>query len=185
MSSYEDLQQGIRNLCITSLVEYFPTQEDQDELIFFTHDNGPEPSRPYVSINILGVSQQGHKSTSSHLREDQLTLSTQVNYEVTVQFGFSGSTSGLLAQEFTQRINNTPTVIDGYKTHKVGVMRKTNIRRIPQKRETLWIDYFNLDVVFSYALVTKESIDYIESAVIENVTYEDTFRVPESPIPNI
>lgn len=185
MSAYEDLQQAVRKLCIKCLSEYFPTQADQDELIYFSHDNGPEPDRPYVVINILGMDQKGHAVRSSLLQSDNATFTTQASYEATVQFGFCGTSAGTLAQEFTQRINNSVLVIDSYRTTKLGVMRKTNVRRIPQKRDTQWIEYFNIDVVFSYVLLTKETVDYIEAVVVEDVYRDNLFRVPEGPIPPI
>jgi hypothetical protein len=41
-------------------------------------------------------------------------------------------------------------------------MRKGEIRRVPEKRDTAWIDNFVLDVIFSYAVETTQPIDIIE-----------------------
>lgn len=179
MSVYSDIQQGLRNLCITSLIEFFPTVEDQDNYVYFSHDNGPEPDNPYVVINILGITQQGKGSHSTKMNSITETISSQAVYEVSVQFTFCGSSSGDMAQTFTQAINNNHTVIDKYRQQKLGVLRKSNIRRVPQKRETQWVEYLNQDITFSYAVVTKQSVDVIESVIVEDKQADEIFTVPE------
>lgn len=176
------MQQALRTLCIASLPEFFPTIEDQDNYIFFSHDNGPEPDKPYVVINVLGINQQGKGSHSTKLNQATETLSSQAVYEVNVQFTFYGSSAGDMAQTFTQAINNNQTIIDRYSQQKLGVMRKSNIRRLPQKRETQWVEYLNQDVVFSYAVVSRQSVDIIESVIVEDKQRNEIFTVPEGII---
>jgi len=183
MSTITDLQDGIRNLCIQSLLEYFPTKTAQNKGVIFSHMSGAEPSTPFVAINVLDIRQVGGKVQSSKMRLDE-TISFQVPYEIMVQFSFSGSTAGDMAQEFTQNINNNVLVIDQYKGRKIGVMRKSNIRRIPQLRDTKWVEYYTQDVTFSYILVTKQAVDVIESVIVEDQQRSDIFTVPEGvPIP--
>lgn len=176
MSLYSDLEQAIRNTAKLALIEYPTTR------VMFSHNNTTEPDESYVVINILEIRQIGRHSTSSKLDSNN-TLSTQVSYEVMVQFSFLGSLSPEMSHEFTQRLNNNYLVLDSMKKNKVKMMRKSSVRRIPQLRDTEWVDNFNIDVTFSYIGLTQDVVDIIEAVVVEDVRAEKTFRVPEGPIP--
>lgn len=176
MPIYSDVRQAIRKVAITALSEY-PTTP-----VIFANSNGTEPAESYIVVNILNIEQQGHRVTSSKLDSTE-RQSIQVAYEVNVQFSFVGSLSGDMVQSFTQRINNNYKVFEDLKRNKLGVMRKSAIRRAPQKRETKWVECYNQDVVFSYIVMTQDVIDLIEAVVVENQTEPSIFRVPEGPIP--
>lgn len=189
MAVYSDVRKAIRRATIQSLIEYFPTTQEQNDLIFFSHTNGSEPSQPYVVINILGIEQQGKHMTSTLANSKDDTLLVRVAYEITVQFSFCGSSAGDMAQTFTQAINNNPLSLESIKREKLSVMRKSNTRRAPQKRDTKWVEYFNQDVVFSYIVVTEQVVDWVEAVVIENTINSDsgtepsdTFSVPSGII---
>lgn len=176
MAVYGDVRKAIRLSAIAALSE-FPTTP-----VIFSNTSGSEPAESYVVINILSISQQGHHVTSSKL-DSQNRQATQVCYEVMVQLSFIGSKSGDMAQSFTQRINNNYKVFEDLTRNKLGVMRKSDIRRAPQKRQTKWVEYHNMDVTFSYIVLTQDVVDLIEAVVVEDVTAETIFRVPEGPIP--
>lgn len=176
MSLYSDLEQAIRNTAKLALTQYPTTR------VMFSHNNTTEPDESYVVINILEIRQIGRHSTTSKLDSNN-TLSTQVSYEVMVQFSFLGSLSAEMSHEFTQRLNNNYRVLDSMKKNKVKMMRKSSVRRIPQLRDTEWVDNFNIDVTFSYIGLTQDVVDTIEAVVVEDVRADKTFRVPEGPIP--
>lgn len=176
MSLYSDLEQAIRNTAKLALRQYPTTR------VMFSHNNTTEPDESYVVINILEIRQIGRHSTTSKLDSNN-TLSTQVSYEVMVQFSFLGSLSAEMSHEFTQRLNNNYLVLDSMKKNKVKMMRKSSVRRIPQLRDTEWVDNFNIDVTFSYIGLTQDVVDIIEAVVVEDVRADKTFRVPEGPIP--
>ena len=181
MAAYSEIRKAIRLAVIQSLIEYFPTLQEQEDLIFFSHTGGSEPSKPYVVINILGIEQQGKHSTSTLADPTQNIVNVRASYEIAVQFSFCGSSAGDMAQSFTQRINNNPRSFSALNQNKLSVMRKSNIRRLPQKRDTKWVEYFNQDVVFNYTLNTQEVVDWVEAVVIENtiVPPSEIFSVPD------
>lgn len=168
MAAYSLVRKAVRRAVIQSLIEYFPTQKDQDDLIFFSHTNGLEPSRPFVVINILSNEQVGKHSTSTLSDPSQDMLYIRASYEMTVQFTFCGSTAGDMAYSFSQRINNNPFSFSSLNKEKLSVLRKSKVRRAPQKRDTGWVEYFNQDVVFSYTVNTSQPVDWIEAVVIES-----------------
>lgn len=172
MSAYSLVRSGIRLGAIAALSEY-PTTP-----VIFSHSSGTEPAESYAVINILSIEQKGHHQTSTLANNTTEKTSISVAYEVSVQFSFVGSLSGELAQSFSQRINNNSLTFEELGRNKLGVLRKTQIRRAPQKRETSWVDNFNIDVVFSYILNTQQLVDIIEAVQIEDTLVNEIYTVP-------
>lgn len=163
MSVYSLVQTSIRNAALVALNEYPSAQ------VIFSHAAGVEPVGSYVVINILSIDQQGHASTSTLTNQsEELTVSG--SYEILTQFSFVGKDSGDMAQSFTQRINNNPLSWEANSLNKLGFMRKSQIRRAPQKRDTRWVEYHNIDITFSYTVNTQQVVDIIEAVVIEDNT---------------
>ena len=180
---YSDVRKAIRRAAIGSLLDFFPDTATQDKYIVFSNSNGTEPTDSYVVINILNIEQQGHHSTSSLATEDD-ELVFQVAYEIMCQFSFIGSLSGDMAQVLTQNINNNPLARQELQKQKLGLMRKSQIRREPQKRDTKWVEYHNMDVTFNYIIITNQIIDVVEGVVIEENLDEtpSLIKLPESII---
>lgn len=165
MSIYTPLRTALRNVALVANNSY-PTMP-----VIHSHQNGAEPAESYISINILSIEQEGGHSTSTLTRVDE-TLDIRVAYEVLVQFSFFGSLSGNASHDFTQRIKNNPLVFEELAKNKLGIMRKSTLRRAPQKRDTQWIEAFNMDVTFSYFINTNELVGVVEGVVISDETGE-------------
>ena len=174
---YTDVRAAIRRSALAALSEFV------NPIVIFSNSNGTEPAESYVVVNILNIEQQGHHSTST-LANTNETLTFQVAYEVMVQFSFVGSLSGDMSQSFTQNINNNPLTRLELQRNKLGLMRKSQIRRAPQKRDTKWIEYHNLDVTFNYIVITDQLVDVVEGVVIADEASEIPviIKIPESII---
>ena len=193
---YTDVRKAIRTSAIGALTEFPNTP------VIFSNSNGTEPAESYAVINILSIEQQG-KHMSSTLAELSGTygydlgwgqeysesdatykISVQVAYEILVQLSFIGSLSGDMAHSFTQRINNNPVALEELKKNKLGLMRKSQIRRAPQKRDTKWVEYHNMDVTFNYIAQTQQTVDIVEGVVVESNLDGDPelIKIPESII---
>ena len=183
MNIFTTVRSAIRNVSLVALDEFV------NPLVIYSHSNGTEPAGSYVVVNILSVDQQG-QHTSSGLVEVSITEYEQTikaAYEVNAQLSFVGSQSGEMAYSFYQRINNNPLVFEELARNKLGVMRKSQVRRAPQKRDTTWVEYHNLDVTFSYHIVTKQVVDIVEGITVEGVyndTIQDNFTIPEDLVIN-
>lgn len=177
MAIQTDVRKAIRLGAIAALSEY-PTTP-----VIFSNSNGTEPAESYVVVNILNIEQQGRHITSTLTNTDE-QLSIQAQYEILVQFSFIGSLSGDMAQSFTQRINNNPVALEELKKQRLGLMRKSQIRRAPQKRDTKWVEYHNMDVTFNYTVNTNQLVDVVEGVVIADETSEIPviIKIPESII---
>lgn len=170
MPIYTDVRQAIRKGALAALSEY-PTTP-----VIFSHTNGTEPAESYVVINILNIEQVGKGYTSTLVNElDELTI--QANYNVYAQFSFIGSKSGDMSQSFTQRLNNV-LFREELIRNNLGLRTKTNIRRAPQKRDTKWVEYHNMDVVFTYAVNTQQVVDVVEAVIIVDEITGEVFTVP-------
>jgi len=177
MSVYSDVRASVRKVALAALSEFTNPQ------VIFSHNGGSEPAESYVVVNILNIEQQGHHSTST-LANTNETLTFQVAYELMVQFSFVGSLSGGMSQSFTQNINNNPLTRLELQRNKLGLMRKSQIRRAPQKRDTKWVEYHNLDVTFNYIVITDQLVDVVEGVVIADEASEIPviIKIPESII---
>ena len=183
MNIFTTVRSAIRNVSLVALDEFV------NPLVIYSHANGTEPSGSYVVVNILSVDQQGQYTSSGLTKANGLDyeLSVTAAYEVTCQLSFVGSQSGEMAYSFYQRINNNPLVFEELARNKLGVMRKSQVRRAPQKRDTTWVEYHNLDVTFSYHIVTKQVVDIVEGITVEGVyndTIQDNFTIPEDLVIN-
>lgn len=177
MAIYPQVRTALRNSAIAALADY-PTTP-----IIFSNANGTEPAESYVVISISSINQQGHHSTSTLLNTSG-ELIFSVAYEIFVQISFIGSLSGELAQAFTQNINNNPLTRQALQTQKLGFMRKSQIRRAPQLRDTKWVEYHNMDVTFNYVVVTNQVIDSVDGVVITDETSEIpvVIKIPDTII---
>jgi hypothetical protein len=173
MPIYSDVRAALRKGALAALSEY-PAAP-----VIFSNSNGTEPAESYVVVNILNIEQQGHHSTSSQTTTD-FKLDVRVVYEVMAQFSFVGSLSGDMAQSFTQRINN-PAFREALTKNHLGFLRKSQIRRAPQKRDTKWVEYHNLDATFNYIVNTSEVIDWVESVIVDS-EQTGVFTIPEGII---
>lgn len=166
------VKKGARNSALIALQEYNPLP-----LVIFSHSNGSEPSTNYVVISILSITQQGHANVSTLTNVDE-ELSISAVYEALVQFSFVGSDSGDMAHSFSQRMGNNPSVLQELSKNKMAFMRKSQIRRAPQKRETQWVEYQNMDVTFNYIVNSQQLVD-----VIDHIIVQDSITGNEEVIP--
>lgn len=164
MSIYEQLEESLYDSCEAVLADYYP-----DTPIIFTHVNGPEPSNPYIAMQIMFVEQIGRTQTST--RADAVygeggeithyVLNSQAQYETTVQVSCIGSEAGTLAFDFHHLLNTT-VVWEKFQLQNLYPIRKTDIRRSPILRETKWVDRYNFDVTFNFSVSTNQIVDIIE-----------------------
>lgn len=182
MSIYSEVRQALRKGTLVVLADYFPTVTAQNSGIIFSHTSGAEPSTPYVVIQIVKTIQEGRTSYSTYAgAAEKLTIVN--HYRITAQFSFIGTTAGDMAYDFDNAIFNNTVMREAFQTLNLVAVEKSNIRRVPALRDTKWIEYENLDVVFTYAVKTTQAVDIIEHIRIlyaddENPDTEETLYIP-------
>lgn len=138
-----------------------------------SHQNGPEPTKNYVSINTLMMVATGKADASpgAYVSEaDQMYQHTVQNYEVHVQLTFFGSKAAENAMGyFSQYSGNTP-VREIYLRNALSPRRRSDLRRAPQLREGVWINSFSFDLILGFAVRTVQEVDWAEYVVINGET---------------
>lgn len=156
-----NLYDSLRNSLYTSCKSFLPDNE-----LIFSHQGGQEPKGTYCSLHVLRTDKIGMEYHNTYASPNP-TISSVSVYEVTVRFIFIGQDSGNLAYEFETVVDN-PAARFYFGTESLAIMRKGEVRRVPEKRDTTWVDHFTLDVIFSYAVETTQPID-----IIENVSWNE------------
>lgn len=172
MSIYKDVRSALRLGTLKILEEEFPTTQ-----VIFSHLNGEEPSDPYVVIQIITEDQVGRTQYSTFADETE-NLHINTHYELLVQFSFIGSTAGAMSFTFNQAVTNNVVVWEAFQKNNLAPLRKSNLRRVPVKRETNWVEYHNIDVTFSYAVKTVQPIDVVERVSFVDINTGETFVIP-------
>jgi len=175
---YQDLRVSLRKAAYTCLSEFF--LDEASAPIIFSHLNGPEPTSSYVIINILSATQKG-RSYVSTLTNELGELAYIADYEISVQFAFCGNLSGEMAHSFSHKLGGNPVVRESLARNNLGYLRKSSIRRSPQRRETEWVEYNNMDVTFSYTVSSLQLVDVIEHVLLKDNTTGDEQIIPPLP----
>lgn len=150
-----NLFDSLKTALYTSSKSYFPNNE-----LIHSHQGGQEPRGTYCAINILSTDRVGSEDESTYASATPVIRSVN-HYEVTVRYMFVGKEAGDLAYEFESSIDNSAARF-AFGTESLAIMRRGQVNRVPEKRDTTWVDNFTLDVVFSYAVYNTQSIDIIE-----------------------
>ena len=157
MNIYDSVKQAVYTSCNNLL---------PDNKLIHSHQGGQEPKGSYCALNILKADKIGMECDSTYASADQTIKSNSV-YEVTVRFMFVGKDSGNLAYNF-ETVADNPAARFYFGTESLAIMRKGEVRRVPEKRDTTWVDNFTLDVVFSYAIQTIQPIETIDTVLWQN-----------------
>ena len=173
-SIYEKLENAVRDVSLLA------NKNHPDTPVIFSHQNGSEPPQTFISVNLLRVEQQGKSSIAGRLNRDD-TLDVRVVYDALVQISFLGDEAGKIAHDFLHYFNS-PETLEAMSKHKVALLRKTSLRRNPQRRDTRWVESFNFDATFNYIVNTPELITPVEHIVIDESYADDIRVIPPFPI---
>lgn len=162
MGIYKTVQTSLWNVVTKALSYEFP-----NTVVIHSYQNGIEPKTTYVALNLLQLQQVGHASVST-LTSTTEKLSFGVTYQVDVQVSFFGENSGDAISSLVQNINNNPLVLEEIKKNNLGFLRKSVVRNNPQKRDTVWVDSFNITLTFNFIVGNEQLVDVVENVVLEN-----------------
>jgi hypothetical protein len=153
MNLYDSIRTALYN-SVTKIIT--------DNAVIHSHQSGQEPNGTYCAINVLKTDKIGMEYESSYASDATTNTITSVSvYELTVRYMFVGEDAGNLAFEF-ETVADNPASRFHFGTENLAIMRKSEVRRVPEKRSTTWVENYTLDVVFSYAVETSQTIDIIE-----------------------
>lgn len=169
-SSYTKLRESL----VTSTKLIFP-----DNKVIFGNVNGEEPDNPYVVIRII-KDEQTSMAYNDTLLSPTSQMTTTVNYEILAQFSFLSrdtTAAGDMVKTFVQYLN-TPPILEELRKNRLGKKSISQIRNVAIKRETSWIQSYNVDVTFIYAIRTSQTMVPIVTVEVGNDITGEVFTAP-------
>lgn len=173
-NSYSQLIQSV----ITATKSVFP-----DNKVIRGNTNGQEPDNPYIAVRVIRNTQNGLAYNDTQLSSDGY-MTTRVNYEALVQFSFTSTdeeAAADLAHTFVQYIN-TPATREIFRKNKLGKTTVSSIRNVAYKRESVWTQYYNVDVTFVYATLTRQQMTPITAVEVTEEISGTVFVVPPNVV---
>lgn len=137
-----------------------------DAEIVFSNDNGLEPKNTYCVIQVLNRERFGRQDSSTFLTRDTSEMFWTDHYTILVQLSFLGKNASNLAWAIDEVIPSSTKYREEFQRNTLGFMNKSSLRRAPQPRETRWVDGYNLDLTFSFAIQYRQEMDWVEFITI-------------------
>lgn len=131
--------------------------------IVYSNQNGLEPTNEYVVISALDIKQLGMKDEASYIDPNsEDILETVSHYTFCLRLSFMGDNSGNIGADFRHQLINNRKYFEIFQENKFGILKRTDLRRVPQLRESGWVESFNMDIDLSFAINTRQSYDWME-----------------------
>lgn len=146
---------------------------EMDCIPIVSHQNAPQPTKNYVSINPLRIISTGKADASNNVLffENNATLQYMVqNYEVVVQLTFFGKASASNAMTYFSQFSGNTVIRELYTKNNLAVRRRTDLRRAPQLRENVWVDSYSFDITLGFAVRTAQEIDWADKITVNGET---------------
>lgn len=127
------------------------------------YEDGLEPEGTYCVIDVLDVDQVGKTNKATFLKSrTEEVLETMSHYSGLVQISVIGKESPMVASALHHHLTNNQVGKDVLDRNGLGVLRKSSLRKIPQQRESRWVNSFNMDLNVSFAIYTIQTYDWVE-----------------------
>lgn len=177
MAFYEDIESQLYDATEIAL----RLSGHSDVEINYANSDVLEPDNTYCIINIIELEQKGRTNEDSLLLEDEglVVLYTTTHYSAHIQYSVIGANARQVAPDFRHTIVNNRACFMAFAERNFGLLDRSRLRNIPQKRDTQWVDCFNFDVELSFALREKIQMNWVEWVKINDDWYPDT--PPENP----
>lgn len=176
MNIYQDLEDSLYNI----VSELHP-----DWNILFAYTNAPEPSNPYLVIDVKKLNPCGREYNSTPtIGEDgtKLIQTTLQDHETTVRFEFVGKYDDQSSvSEMAQMLQIELRSAKGYELqaiNRLSLYNLTTLRRLPLPRDTDMYMIYQLDAVFGYCAQVTTEQDYTRGLYGGGV-YHDANEPPD------
>lgn len=176
MNIYQDLEDSLYNV----VSELFP-----DWNILFAFTNAPEPTNPYLVIDVKKLNPCGREYSSTPTVGEsgrKLIQTTIQDHEATVRFEFVGKyddqTSVAEMASQLQLGLRTPKGYELQAVNRLSLYKLTTLRRLPLPRDTDMYMIYQLDAVFAYSAQFTTEQDYA-TALKGEVIYHDANEPPD------
>ena len=176
MSLYDTILATSKSTIIQSLSEYPNTP------VIYDHESGGELKGTYSTVYLLNLEQVGRTSTSTRLNTG-FEYFYETPYEATVQYSFYGKDAPSVAYSSHMRMANSVLNRETSQASNMSIVRKSPVRRIPQKRETKYVEMCTYDVTYSFISGFTQTLQPIEQVVIEDTIRDVVISIPADITP--
>lgn len=130
--------------------------------VIYANEDVLEPEKTYCIINILDYNQTGGVNEATFMHPDSDILESVTHYNIFTQFSIIGKRANVVAPDFRHNVVNNRRCREEFLKENFGMLTRSKLRNIPQKRDTEWVPCFNMDINLSFAINTKQSYDWVE-----------------------
>ena len=131
---------------------------------------GLEPESTYLSFDIPSLKEIGRSETTSYLLEDRKTY-TKKSYQAFLQISSIGKGSGGLMSTISSRVPESDKLRAIFRKWGFSILNKTELRRNPQKRESEWVDTYNIGLNITFSYYFREDSDWFELVTIDGYEF--------------
>ena len=127
-------------------------------------DNGPEPTGDYGVVGITTINKldrDGHHFFDDPVDGFQETI--RQNYDVTLTFSFYGDSCYDNAFESQALLQLRNTQEDFHYNNNISIVDVNSIQRIPELRETVYIQRATFDIICLVGFEYKATSDYFDT----------------------
>ena len=143
--------------------------------IIYANQDTPEPSGVHLTIRPIHLNPVGGVYRGTLIDKAGVErVATLQNYEYYVQFSTTGKGSGSLLVELCGAIE-LPFKQDEFFDRDISFLRKTYIRRVPDRREDAYVEAYNFEMFFLVCIETSIDDGYTTDTV-EYVHIIDTIN---------
>jgi hypothetical protein len=156
-----------------------------DILFIPDYDNGNEPVDDYATVGVTIVNQV-HQSDSNYIvRTDTITERLKQDFRVLVTLTFYGNSAYNMAFQTQAALKMSEIKQKLFYENCLSIMDVTNIRRVPELRETKYIQRATFDATILTSYEQLSDIDWFNivgySADYKDTDIQYTTYVPQEP----
>lgn len=153
---------AIKPVLHSSLSDVLTTLGYPDTQIIYSNQNGLEPDKSYGVINILQINQVGRSDEASFIVPTSDILEFVTHHTLSIQISFIGTESDSIAYDFRHGLINNRRCFEALLKNNFGIASRGDVRRVPQKRESAWVEAYNMDIDLTFSIFTRQSYDWVE-----------------------
>ena len=176
MSLYDDILESGLSTLKNSLTDYPSTP------VIKANKAEREPTTSYATVSLLSFEQVGKTTRGTHLNSSN-SLWYEAPYEVTFQFNFLGKEAPSICLSSHMRMANSVLNREHSQASNMSIIRKSEIRRIPQKRDTKYTEMLTYDVTFFSIYGFTETVGSLEQVVIGDTINDVEISIPTELTP--
>jgi hypothetical protein len=171
MSLYKSIQDSLEGIVKNGLVDY-PTAP-----VIYSHSDGTKPNNTFITIDILYIDQAGMTEQSGRLSEVG-DIEYFTPYTMLVNFAIAGKNAGNVGMSLYQRLKNSALNRKLCQLSNLSILDKSSFTKNNYPDGNKWIEYFNFTARFYFISHFTETVNAVESIVVEDVTNSLTFTIP-------